>query len=283
VKRDAILSYYEKAGWDYRAWSRHFHMHFGFWKPGIPWWHREKMLEQMNQEVIDRLGLDPHQPADVADLGCGLGATLRQAAEHAPNWRLRGLSLVPWQIRQARARNDGQEIRFEQGDYTACPWEDGFLNGAWSLESACHATGEAKTDLVREISRVLKPGARWVVADGFTRKASEAAGIYQWMLKKSAAFWAMECFPDQEAFRRAVTEADLEVVQVEDISWQIAPSVLHIPMVTLKYFLVQLFHPRHRMNRESWRHIAACLLSPWLGLNRKRFSYMIWVIRKPGT
>jgi len=283
VKRDAILTYYQNAGWDYRAWSRDFHMHFGFWKRGIPWWSREEMLKQMNLEVFSRLSLTREQAAEVADLGFGLGASLRQASEHAPSWTLKGLSLVPWQVEQARARNHDRRIQFEQGDYTGCSWEDNSLDGAWCLESACHASGDGKGDLVKEVARILRPGAYWVVADGFTSQAGDANRFYQWILRKSSDFWAMECFPDEDAFLAEVEAAGLEPVSKEDISWRVAPSVLHIPFVTLCYFLVQLVHPRHRMTRQSWRHIAACLLSPWVGLNRKRFSYMLWVIRKPGS
>ncbi len=281
MKRNAILSYYEQAGWDYEAWSRSFQMHFGYWKRGIPWWNREEMLRQMNRELLSRVGLSQRKRVRVADLGCGLGSTLCEAARLEEGWELRGLSLVPWQVEQARLRSEGLGICFEQGDYSACPWEAEYLDGAWCLESACHASGEGKGDLVQDVARVLKPGARWVVVDGFTRGAAASSPLYRKLLQQVSSFWAMECFPGEEAFRHELEAAGLELLQVEDLSWRVAPSVLHVPWVTLKYFLVQLLHPRHRMNRESWRHIAACLLSPFVGLNRKRFAYQMWIIRKP--
>ena len=239
------------------------------------------MLRQMNQEVLSRLALDRKPSAEVADLGCGLGATLRQAAREYPSWLLRGLSLVPWQIEQARRRSPETGIEFEKGDFTDCPWPDESLDGAWNLESACHAPGPGKKELVRELARVLKPGARWIVADGFLQGKEPPGFLYRKLVMTVSDFWALDQFPQAEAFRREIEAAGLEIVEARDISWQIVPSVLHIPGVTLKYFLVQWLHPRHRLTRESWRHVAACVLSPWIGLNRKRFAYMMWVIRKP--
>jgi SAM-dependent methyltransferase len=198
-----------------------------------------------------------------------------------PAWNCRGLSLVPWQIEQARLLTGGTSIRFEEGDFTACPWAEASLDGVWNLESACHAPGPGKAELVREVARILKPGGHWVVADGFLKGTPPPGPLYKKLLHVVSDFWALDGFPEAQAFRQELEAAGLEVVEARDISMRIVPSVLHIPWVTLKYFLTRILHPRRRLTRESRRHIGACVLSPFVGLNRSQFSYMIWVIRRP--
>lgn len=60
---------------DYRAWSRNFNMHFGFYRWGMNPLALESMLEEMSQQVFRRLALS--EGMKVLDLGCGLGAPAR--------------------------------------------------------------------------------------------------------------------------------------------------------------------------------------------------------------
>jgi len=57
TKHQKIIEYYEEAGLDYAAWSPQFNMHFGYWKWGMNPFNLEAMLNQMNQEVLNRLGI----------------------------------------------------------------------------------------------------------------------------------------------------------------------------------------------------------------------------------
>src|SRR5215813_76021 len=75
-----LEQYYSEAGPDYAAWSREFNMHFGYYRAGRNPLRREAMLEQMNAEVLERLGLAGIAEPQLLDLGCGLGSTLRSFA-----------------------------------------------------------------------------------------------------------------------------------------------------------------------------------------------------------
>jgi len=65
-----LVTYYTEAGMDYRAWSRNFNMHFGFYRWGMNPLALERMLEEMSRQVFGRLGL--RDGMRVLDLGCGL-------------------------------------------------------------------------------------------------------------------------------------------------------------------------------------------------------------------
>jgi SAM-dependent methyltransferase len=54
-----------------------------------------------------------------------------------------------------------------EADYTRTGLPAAQADGAWAVESACYAEGTAKADFVREAARLLKPGARLAVVDGF--------------------------------------------------------------------------------------------------------------------
>src|SRR5579863_1386327 len=171
----SLEQYYSEAGPDYGAWSRGFNMHFGYYRAGMNPLDRETMLEQMNAEVLTRLQLEGIAQPQLLDLGCGLGATLRSLARRLPNAKLFGVTLVPWQVEQARARNKAagyrQRICLIEGDY-----EDTSLlpqssyDGVYALESSCHAHGADKGALLRQAYGLLRPGGRLVVADGFLAK-----------------------------------------------------------------------------------------------------------------
>jgi cyclopropane fatty-acyl-phospholipid synthase-like methyltransferase len=67
-------------------------MHFGLWRKGLNPLKLEPMLEAMNQLVLESLALSGEQQCRVADLGCGIGATLRPLAAACPRWTLPGIS-----------------------------------------------------------------------------------------------------------------------------------------------------------------------------------------------
>src|SRR5262249_30119797 len=98
-----LQTYYTEAGMDYRAWSRNFNMHFGYYLwPANPF-ALEPMLEEMSRQVFRRLELAAGMK--VLDLGCGLGAPARTLiAEYAVV--VTAVTIVEWQIGKARSLSE---------------------------------------------------------------------------------------------------------------------------------------------------------------------------------
>ena len=92
--------------------------------------------------------------------------------------------------------------------------------------------------------------------------------------------WAVETFAEIGQFREALARHGFEQITVEEISWRIAPSVLHIPWVTLRFLLRELALHRLRMSRVRWGHLVACVLSPVVGAARSRFGYYLVSARR---
>ena len=283
-----IVRYYSEAGQDYEAWSRDFNMHFGYFRRGLNPFRREEMLREMSRQVLVRLDLPDPVNGDrehrLLDMGCGLGASSRLAAAESPHLRIDGITLVPQQVEQARqlAARQGvaERVRFFEADYTAAPLPAGSYDGIFAIESACHAAGYAKEDFIREAARLLAPGRRLVVADGFVKGTEAMNPLLRWCYHKVCANWALETFAEIHYFTGALAEHGFEDIQVEDLSWRIAPSVMHIPWVTARFLGKELIEERLRMSRVRWGHILACVLSPIVGTARTRFGYYLVTARK---
>jgi MPBQ/MSBQ methyltransferase len=279
-----VVRYYLETGQDYEAWSRKFNMHFGYFRRGLNPFALEQMLDEMTRQVLLQLDFDSDRGNQLLDMGCGLGASARFAAREFPGLLIDAVTLVPWQVEQARrlAEENGLDgrIAFHQGDYTATEFADGTYDGIYAIESACHAAGYDKAGFIREAARLLKPGGRLAVADGFVKGTQCMNPLLRWCVRMVCRNWALESFAERDHFVECLEANGLEVVQVEDISWKIAPSVMHIPWVTARFLIGSLFRERLRLNRVRWGHILACLLAPLVGMARSRFGYYLITARK---
>ena len=276
-----LVTYYTEAGMDYRAWSRNFNMHFGFYRWGMNPLALESMLEEMSRQVFHRLTL--RDGMKVLDLGCGLGAPTRTLISQHEVAAM-AVTKVEWQIAMAQKLSEGTSprgsVEWKLGDFTALDLPGGAFQAAFSIEASCHAEGADKEAFVRECSRLLEPGAKLVVADGFMKKSVGLPRWYATLLGYMTRNWAVERFADLDAFCACLERHGLTVLAREDISWRIAPSVLHVPRVTIKFLAGELLLRRKKLNSVRWGHIVACLLAPWIGLGRRYFGYYLVTAQK---
>jgi cyclopropane fatty-acyl-phospholipid synthase-like methyltransferase len=276
-----VETYYTEAGMDYRAWSPAFNMHFGYWRRWMNPLALEPMLEQMSREVFARLQLA--EGDRVLDLGCGVGAPARNLiASRAV--AVTAVTKVEWQIAMARRLGAGPaprgSVAWTLADFTKLDLPPASFQGAFSIEASCHAPGDSKEPFVRECARLLEPGARLVVADGFMKRGTRVPRWYRALLGFMTRSWAVERFADREAFLACLDRHGLVVEAVEDASWRIAPSVLHVPRVTLEFLAGELLRRRRWPSRARWNHVIACVVAPFIGLGRPWFGYYLVTARK---
>jgi cyclopropane fatty-acyl-phospholipid synthase-like methyltransferase len=263
----SLEQYYSEAGPDYGAWSRDFNMHFGYYRAGMNPLHRETMLEQMNAEVLTRLQLEGIAQPRLLDLGCGLGATLRSFASRLPNAKLFGVTRVPWQVEQARSLNEaagcGQRIFLIEGDY-----EDTRLlpqssyDGVYALESSCHAHGADRGTLLENAYRLLRPGGHLVVADGFLARRGFVGGLQKRIYRKLCECWVIEELAHLHRFTERLEQLGFRKVTVEHLQMRVAPSVFHIPWVTVKFLVTDVVCGHRAMTRARWNNLIAPVLLP---------------------
>jgi cyclopropane fatty-acyl-phospholipid synthase-like methyltransferase len=264
--RIGLEEYYSEAGPDYAAWSREFNMHFGYYHAGLNPLDRESMLEQMNREVLARLHLDHIAEPRLLDLGCGLGATLRSFAKRLPHARLLGVTRVPWQVEQAQALNNAagceRRIRVIPGDYEQTTLPPGSYDGVYALESSCHAHGADKGALLTEAHRLLRPGGRLVVADGFLAHDRFADALQRRIYRKLCECWVIEQLGWLDLFSARLEHLGFRDITVENLQLRVAPSVAHVPWVTLKFLLTEVLSGKRKMTRARWNNVLAPVLLP---------------------
>lgn len=283
----AIREYYEQAGPDYGAWSSQYNMHFGYWRAGINPFKLESMLEEMNRQIGQRLELEAETPFEIADLGCGLGASARSMAKQYPYGKVYGLTISPWQVQQGRKLSlpEGlmDRVKLMVGDYTVMPFADASLDGCYAIESACYAPGKDKAPLLQEAARVLKPGAKLVVADGFFKHDGPQSKLMQRMYRRLSECWVVRDFALLPAFRKALIDAGFTNIKIEEVGWRVAPSVAHVPTTVVKFLANYFWKERTlKMNRHRSNNFIGPILGMIAGLDRSRFGYYIITATKAG-
>jgi SAM-dependent methyltransferase len=182
--------------------------------------------------------------------------------------------------RLAGAAGLEQRVRFIHGDYRMLPCADASFDGAYAIESACHATGAAKGDFLREAARVLRPGGRLVVADGFRKRAGALHPLLHTCYQAVCRHWCLDEFAEIAAFRREAQQAGFSQVEVEEISWHVAPSMLFVPLVAAGFLWREWACRRSRLTPPRWGNALASLLVAVLGAARADFGYYLITARR---
>ncbi len=193
-----ITTYYNVAGPDYEAWSKNFNMHFGYCKSLTDIFFLERMLVNMNGEVLKQLQIDPVLNTTIADLGCGVGTVARQAARQFPLAKITGITIADYQIQKGRLliekENLTAQVSIIKDNFENLHISDESFTHVYALESACHASGAGKKFFVSEMARVLKTGGRFCIADGFLKHNRKLPRFFFFLYKNIFNYWAIPCF-----------------------------------------------------------------------------------------
>lgn len=112
-------------------------------------------------------------PQRILDVGCGFGGTSRHLGKKFRNATVEGITLSPAQVKR------GTELATEQGvtnvnfqvmNALNMDWPDNSFDLVWACESGEHMPD--KKLYVQEMTRVLKPGGRLVIATWCQREVT---------------------------------------------------------------------------------------------------------------
>ncbi|WFP50898.1 methyltransferase domain-containing protein [Methylomonas sp. EFPC3] len=222
-------------------------LHYGYWDDAKPYDQHQALLNK-NQVLYEKAGI---QPGDhVLDAGCGIGgSTIWMAKQHGN--RVTGITISAKQADYARdhAKRHGvaESVDFQVADFCATPFADASFDVVWALESSCHALN--KGDFLEEAWRVLKPGGRIVVCDGFVLQRQFSPEQWQAVVTCLNG-WAVPNLCSRDEFTGLLQQQGFANIVCHDITAQTQASVEHMYKVAKRLKPVQT-------------------ISQWLGLRSK--------------
>lgn len=211
--------YYDELYADYeKNWSPH-HLHYGFWDEGVIT-HEESLVNTV-KVVLD--ALDIQRGERIMDAGCGVGGASRYVLDNY-DVSVVGLTYSQLLLKNARkyAENyDTSKLEFHFMDYAHTEFPDKSFDKIYAIESVCYAKN--KHDFIREASRLLKPGGKLVVADGFQFKKNldkrEEKMLYEFLYG-----WALPNLSTDTNFLKGMEKYGFTNVTMMDKTFQVKKS-----------------------------------------------------------
>jgi ubiquinone/menaquinone biosynthesis C-methylase UbiE len=201
--------------------------------------------------VDERLPPGTH---DVLELACGNGYNLVLLAERNPSVRFVGVDLISSQVSRARAALADLPLADARvGDFQALAIADGSQDCVYVIESLCHATD--LTRALSEIARILRPGGRLVVVDGWrTAEFEELPAVVREATLAVERAMAVSAGQSLPVWKRVASEQGLRVIEDLDLTEQIAPNLARLAS------LAERFVTRPRLARAARVVVSDALL-----------------------
>jgi cyclopropane fatty-acyl-phospholipid synthase-like methyltransferase len=271
-------NFYNEATEDYEFWSRDFNMHFGYYSPTkTNPFKRDSMLNEMNRQIYKRIGIENTNQA-LCDLGCGMGGTMRYGLKNNPNLKIEGATLSEFQAEEGNKMLKGLNGVIYREDYNNTHFKSNHFDGALAIESFCHSGHDIAS--FEEAYRILKPGAKLVVADAFLKKEMQELCIGStYCYKNLCDGWSLENLGNIPAIKQTLEKVGFRNIIIEDISFRVAPSVLHVPFAITGFILKKVFK-KEALKPQSIKNLKGSLFALLSGVQMNNFGYYIITAQK---
>ena len=174
--------------------------------------------------------------ARVLELGCGMGYNSLRLAAQLPGVDFTGLDLMESHIQAAEGRRGALgNLSFMQGSYDSVPEGLGPFDLVFAIETLCYAPDVDR--VCAQIARVLRPGGRFVMFDGFRngdladwpQDMQRATLLYEIGVAVNRGFFGVG------VWEAALQRAGLRLLVEEDLTGAVVPGLKVLQTKALKY------------------------------------------------
>jgi len=185
ITREDVRAYYDQNTRLFLAFNRSGtadNIHRSLWNDEVKT--LEQALNATNQKILQEIQVTAPTHAKIADLGCGVGASLLYIVPRLKNpASVFGLTLSSVQARLARQfakrSNLEKQVLFTEGDFTSVSLADNSLDVIYSVEAIVHAQEPEK--YFQEASRLLRPGGKLILVDDYQAARSLSKDEAEWL------------------------------------------------------------------------------------------------------
>ncbi len=268
-----IIDFYNEATEDYKFWSKDYNMHFGYYIPfKTNIFKRDTMLNEMNNQILKRLKL-PLGKTLLADLGCGMGGSMRFALKKNKSLSAFGVTLSDFQVKKGNELLQNLNGIILKENYNGTSFSPSIFDGVLAIESLCHS-GHSKKSF-KEAFRILKPKGKFVIADAFLKKKEEdLCNGSHYAYQKLCNHWSLERLGYIDDTVRELRKQGFSKIKIEDASFKVAPSVLHVPFTIIGFIIKKIIGSKN-LKRESLHNLKGSFYALLSGLHMKSFGYFI--------
>ena len=231
---EAIEHYYRKAEFFYNLVLNQGgdSIHLGLTDGDI--FHKDDFLGQARfvASLIDRPGMQ------VLELGAGRLINTKYLARQFPDQQFTALDLPNRGFLKNRVPRN---VTLKEGDYNDLSlFPDASFDIVFGVETICYA--ESKKHVFAEVARVLKPGGKLVVFDGYDARPAEAMSEIE--RRASAAVMRAMCVTSRDQYvgdmQKYLEDLSYTDIELTDLTAKVRPTLRRLDRIAGYFFM----HPR---------------------------------------
>ena len=274
-----IVDYYHSTENAYRdSWDldNSLAIHYGYWDEKVHSF--SQSLARMNEVMADAVDIKTGQ--EILDAGCGVGGSSIYLAR-LRGAKVTGITLSERQVKHATANAQqagvDSKVQFRVMDYCSTQFPDANFDVVWGCESICYAA--SKEEFIKEAYRLLRPGGRLVIADGFVTKLENNQHP---VIRKWLDGWQVDNLETPSRFQSFLAANGFSAINYTDISREVAHScrrLYRFYYLANLYLLWKTITFSNRASAIQKMNIQACKYQ-FIGMKKKLWLYGLITAQK---